>query len=243
MAKVRWDWEGDRILVTGGTQGIGAAIARGFVAGGGDVHVCGTRASLGDYDDPPVGVTYHQADLGNAEARVALRAAVGDLDILVNNASIPGGVFDEFEMSGFEKILEVDLMAIVDLSYRFYDTLKMRGGSIVNVGSLAAFHGLDFAPAYTAAKHGLLGFTRALAAKWAVDGIRVNMIAPGFTATRQTAPYAADPEVRADVLKRIPMNRMGEPHEQAAAVFFLASSEASYITGQAILIDGGRTGG
>jgi 3-oxoacyl-[acyl-carrier protein] reductase len=241
MAAVTWDWSDKKILVTGGTQGIGEAIAHGFAAGGAEVHICGTRATLAEYGAQPNAVSYHQADLSDPAQRAALRATVGDLDILVNNAGIPGGVLPEFEPSGFARMLEVNLTAIMDLCMRFGETLRARQGAVVNVGSLASFHGLGFAPAYTAAKHGLLGLTRALAGTWAADGVRVNLVAPGFTRTRQTEPYANDPAVIVDVLKRIPMGRMGLPEEVAQAVFFLASPAASYITGEAILVDGGRT--
>jgi len=242
MTDIRWHWAGRRILVTGGTQGIGGAIARGFAENGGTVHICGTRPSLADYDDPPADVIYHQCDLAVPAERAALVAAVGEIDILVNNAGMPGGVLPEYELDAFIRLHEINLFAVTDLCLRFHDSLARNEGAIVNVGSLASFHGLDFAPAYSAAKHALLGLTRALAGKWAADGIRVNMIAPGFTATRQTEPYARDPEIVESVLARIPMRRMGRPEEQANAVFFLASSAASYITGQTMIVDGGRTG-
>jgi 3-oxoacyl-[acyl-carrier protein] reductase len=127
----------------------------------------------------------------------------------------------------------------MDLSVRLFPLLKAGGGSIVNVGSLASFLAIKEGPAYTASKAGLLGLTRALGDKWALEGVRVNLVAPGFIATRMTARMRVDPDFEKRLLRAVPMRRWGEPAEIADAILFLASPAASYITGQSLAIDGG----
>ena len=127
----------------------------------------------------------------------------------------------------------------MDLSVRLFPALKAGQGAIVNVGSLASFLAIREAPAYTASKAGLLGLTRALADKWATEAVRVNLVAPGFIATRMTASARTNPDFEKRLLKAIPMRRWGDPAEVAQAIVFLASPAAGYITGQSLAIDGG----
>jgi 3-oxoacyl-[acyl-carrier protein] reductase len=117
--------------------------------------------------------------------------------------------------------------------------LKAAGGAVVNVGSLASFLAIKEGPAYTASKAGLLGLTRALGDKWALEGVRVNMVAPGFIETRMTARMRVDGDFEKKLLRAVPMRRWGAPSEIADAIVFLASPAASYITGQSLAIDGG----
>lgn len=228
---------GKTALVTGGSQGIGHATAASLMAQGASVTVTGTRASFSDYEAPLAGVAYVQADLAVPEARAALAARFSQLDVLVNNAG--GGRADEYDQAAFEAIIDLNLNAVMDVSVRLFPLLKAARGSIVNVGSLASFLALKETPAYTASKAGLLGLTRALGDKWAPDGVRVNLVAPGFIATRMTARARVDPAYEARLLKAIPMRRWGEAGEIADAILFLASPAASYITGQSLAIDGG----
>lgn len=164
-------------------------------------------------------------------------AAAGPLDVLVNNAGT--GRPDEYSPQGFRAVLEVNLAAVMDLCLAAYPSLKERRGAIVNMGSLSSFLALRETPAYTASKAGLLGLTRALADKWAPDGIRVNLVAPGFIRTRMTERQREDPGYEARLLKAIPERRWGEPHEVAQIVLFLASPRSAYVTGQSVAIDGG----
>ena len=234
---IRFDFGGKRVLVTGGTQGIGLGIAKAFADSSAEVVVSGTRDRASDYDEDLSGYTYLQARMDQPADRAALAEATGPIDILVNNAgqSHP----DEYSMEGYGRVIEVNLNAAVELCYLFHPTLSDRGGTIVNVGSCASFIAIGYAPAYTASKSGLLGFTRAVADQWARDGIRVNLVAPGFIETRMTAGVREDEGKNKNMLRAIPARRYGSPAEVAAATLFLASAEASYITGQSIVVDGG----
>ena len=228
---------GKTALVTGGSQGIGLATALALRELGATVHITGTRAAASGYDDDLSGLTYHRADMASDADRAALAAAIPTLDVLVNNAGMGGA--DEFTTEGFARVIAVNLTAVMDLSTRLHPKLAATKGSIVNVGSLSSFLAIKEVPAYTASKTGLLGLTRALGDAWSRDGVRVNMVAPGFIATRMTAPRRADAAKEAQLLKAIPMRRWGEPSEIADAILFLASPAASYITGQSLAIDGG----
>lgn len=228
---------GKTALVTGGSQGIGHATALALRDRGATVIVTGTRAAFADYEDPIEGVSYIQSDLARPEARAALAAQIETLDVLINNAGT--GRPNEYDQEAFETVIDINLNAVMDLSMRLFPALKAAGGSIVNVGSLASFLALKETPAYTASKAGLLGLTRALGDKWALEGVRVNLVAPGFIATRMTAPMRADAGYENRLLKSVPMRRWGQASEVAEAILFLASPAASYITGQSLAIDGG----
>jgi 3-oxoacyl-[acyl-carrier protein] reductase len=229
--------KGKAALVTGGSQGIGHATAAALLAAGAEVTVTGTRASFADYEDAIAGVRYLQANMKKPADRIALCAAFDRLDILVNNAG--GGSANEFAQDEFEAVIDLNLNSVMDISMRLFPLLKANGGAVVNVGSLASFLAIKEGPAYTASKAGLLGLTRALGDKWATEGVRVNLVAPGFIETRMTARMRGNDDLEKRLLKAIPMRRWGQPHEIADAILFLASPAASYITGQSLAIDGG----
>ena len=231
------EYKGKRVLVTGGSQGIGLAAAQAFRAAGATVFITGTRAAPGDYTDDLSAFSYLQADFSKPGAGKLVAAAIGALDVLVNNAGT--GRADEYTDEGFRFVVEVNLNAVMELSRELHPALKESRGSIVNIGSLASFLALRETPAYTASKAALLGLTRALADKWAVDGVRVNMVAPGFIRTRMTEIQRTDAEYEKRLLKSIPARRWGEPEEVAEVILFLASPRAPYVTGQSLAIDGG----
>lgn len=225
------------VLVTGASQGIGLAIARAFRNAGATVHITGTRPGPAAYDDDLTGFKYHQADLSNQGGRTELHSAIPYIDVLVNNAGF--SLDKEFDLDTFRRVIEMNLVGVMELCCLYQETLASRSGSIVNVGSLSSYLSIKEFPGYTASKSGLLGLTRALADKWAITGPRVNMIAPGFVKTRLTDWYRESPDFEKRLLQAVPMRRWAEPEEMTGAVLFLASSMASYITGVSLPIDGG----
>jgi 3-oxoacyl-[acyl-carrier protein] reductase len=234
---IRFDFTGKNVLITGGTRGIGLAIADAFLVAGAAVHITGTRPDASAYEEDLSRFVYHQVRLDDRAQRQALAPSIHDLDILVNNAGQARD--DEYQYEGFANTIEVNLNAVAELCYEFHPVLAARHGAIVNIGSSASFIALKHVPAYTASKAGLLGLTRALADQWASDGIRVNVVAPGFVDTQIIDWAKQRKDGGAALLRTIPAHRWGEPREVAVAVLFMASANASYITGQSLIIDGG----
>ncbi|NGY04318.1 SDR family NAD(P)-dependent oxidoreductase [Solimonas terrae] len=237
-AVIRYDYRGRRVLVTGGSQSIGLAVASAFADAGADVCITGTRAAAADYDTDLTRFQYHRLRLQEDEDRAQLATVLGNtLDVLVNNAAQVGG--DEYRTPDFAATIGSNLIGVADLCYRLRASLAARNGCIVNVGSVAAFIALRRTPAYTASKAGLLGFTRAIADEWSREGVRVNMVAPGFVDTPMTDWARQDEAAFKNLLRTIPARRFAQPAEVAAAVMFLAAPEAGYITGQSLVVDGG----
>ena len=246
-ATVAFDFAGALVLVTGGTSGIGHAVATAFAAAGADVTVTGTRSGRGDYETDLAGFGYHQldvADPASVDALVEGLAGSGPIDVLVNNAgaNLPGGL-DEWTPEGFAAAVELNLIGpqrlTTGLRKLLFASEHPGGASVVNLASMTAFRSTDIVPGYGSAKAAIVTLTANLARRWATRGVRVNAVAPGLIDTPMTAPRAAFPEIMDGELARIPMGRTGTPEEIAAAVLFLSSAPAAYITGTTLAVDRG----
>jgi len=244
MNGVSFDFAGTKVLVTGGTSGIGYAISTAFDDAGAVVTVTGTRSSAADYDTDLSRFTYAQLEMRDGEAVDALAAGLGTLDILVNNAgaNFPDGL-DEWSPEGFQASLAMNVEGAQRLSVRAREALAsstMPGGaSVVNVISMMTYRATTIVPGYSSSKAALLALTRNLALHWVNDGIRVNAVAPGLIDTPMTAPMKPFQEMLDGELAKQIMRRMGTPEEVAAAVLFLSSEASSFTTGTAFAIDGG----
>jgi 3-oxoacyl-[acyl-carrier protein] reductase len=236
------DFTGKRVLVVGGSSGIGNGIAHAFKARGAKVAVWGTRLAE-DYkaeDGSDLsGLTYAQVDASDSAAVEAAPAPFDGLDVLVLAQGTVIYRKGEFQMDGFRKVVSVNLDSLMACSMRFLEDLKASGGNIVTISSTAAYHATKGNPAYTASKAGAVALTRTLGQSWAPDGVRVNGVAPGLVATKLTKVTTDNPERLAGALRGIPLGRLGEPVDMAGAVLFLASPLASYVTGQTLIVDGG----
>jgi 2-dehydro-3-deoxy-D-gluconate 5-dehydrogenase len=241
--------DGRVAVVTGASRGLGAAMARGLAEAGADVALV-ARGNMEDVEAAVRGVGRRafalHADLQNRAAPAAIVDAVlsefGRADILVNNAGIiRRAAALETSDADWDAVLEVNLRSVFVLSRTFARAIVDRQGigTIINIASMLSFQGGIRVPAYTAAKSGLLGLTRALANELAPLGINVNAIAPGYMATDNTAALRADAERNRDILARIPAGRWGSPDDLKGAVVFLASPAASYIQGSVLTVDGG----
>jgi 3-oxoacyl-[acyl-carrier protein] reductase len=245
---------GHRVLVTGGSRGIGratalacaragAAVAFNYSRGEDDAEADDTLAAL-----RATGVRVHaaQGDVADAAAVTALfgelREALGGApDVLVNNAAVThDALLMMLPEAGWQRVLDVDLTgAFLCCRAALRGMIAGRWGRIVNVVSPAAFFGKEGASAYAAAKGGLVALTKSLAREMARHGITVNAVSPGFVETRLIREL--DEAKRSELERQIPLGRFADPDEIAAAIVFLASPAASYLTGTTIHVDGGLT--
>jgi 2-deoxy-D-gluconate 3-dehydrogenase len=243
--------EGSQALVTGGAAGIGAAITEAFAACGADVAVTvhsrpadDILARIGALGRRGAALDADMAALDEASAAALIAATeerLGPLDILVNNA----GIIRRKEaldhpFADWRDVMATNLDAVFLLSQAAARRMaERRRGRIVNIASVLSFQGGIRVPGYAAAKHAVVGLTRALANEWAAHGINVNAIAPGYVATENTRALRQDEARMRDLLARIPAGRFAEAEEIAGAAVFLASPAASYVTGAVLAVDGG----
>ena len=240
-----FDLAGKTALVTGASGGIGGAIARALHARGAAVMLSGTRAAALEMLKDDLGARVHAAvcDLHDSASieklSQAAEEALGSMDILVNNAGITrDNLFLRMKDAEWDDVIAVDLTAAFRLSRAFLrGMMKRRWGRIVTITSVVGTTGNPGQGNYAAAKAGLVGMTKSLAQEVASRNITVNCVAPGFIATAMTE--ALTEAQKAAILARIPANRMGHAREVAAAVAYLASEEAAYVTGQTLHVNGG----
>jgi 3-oxoacyl-[acyl-carrier protein] reductase len=232
--------EGKRALVTGGSRGIGRAVALELARAGADV-VVGYRSEADEAEAvaSEIGGRAVQADVSDSEQAKSLVEEAGDIDVLVNNAGTTrDGVLARMLDEDWRTVLETNL------SSTFYTCraaargmMKRRAGAIVNVSSIVGVHGNWGQTNYAASKAGIIGFTKSLARELGSRGVRANVVAPGYVTTALTDAIPED--ARATMLTNTPLGRLGDPENVAAAVRFLVSDEASFITGEVLLVDGG----
>lgn len=249
FSPVLFSLNGRRALVTGGSRGLGQAIAVALASAGAEVCVTARSLdSLGETLDllAKTGVAGKALalDVKNVSDTTATLAALGGewpIDILVNNAgfeSISASL--DVDEAQWDSIVDTNLKGSFFSSQAVARQMAERGmGVIINLCSLTSFVGIPTAVPYGASKSGLLGITKALSAEWAQHGIRVNAIAPGYFRTDMTEVFYRDEAWVADMLSKIPQRRFGNVDDIGGAIVFLASDAAAYVTGQCIAIDGG----
>jgi 3-oxoacyl-[acyl-carrier protein] reductase len=239
------DFTGKRVLVIGGSSGIGNGIAHGFRQRGASVTVTGARPDYGDYleaeDADFTGLDYCQLNLTDRDAADRLAADLGTIDVLVLSQGTVRYGRQEFTREGWDAVVDINLNSVMDVARAFHAALAASKGSIIIISSVAAFKATLGTPAYAASKAGAASLTKTLGEAWARDGIRVNGIAPGLVPTKLTSVTTDKPERVEATLKAIPLRRLGTPEDMAGAALFLASPLSAYITGQTLVVDGGLT--
>lgn len=250
MGTVTHDFSGEVVVVTGGGRGLGRAIAEGFARAGSQVAIIGRDADrlMAAAAEMPGDVRAYSADVGDEQAIETAAARIlsdfGKVDVLVNNAGINPWYrsADKVSMEEWRTILNVNLTAAFHCCLLFgRPMLDLGKGSIISISSVAGHVGLARSAAYNAAKGGLELMTKSLAIDWASRGVRVNTVAPGYFETDLTAGLQGHEQLSGKILAHTPIGRFGKPEEVVGACLYLASSEAAYVTGHSIRVDGGFT--
>lgn len=243
---------GKKVLVTGSSKGIGAAIALAMANAGAEVVLQGrsseslatTQAAIGKIQGKPA----HEV-LCDVSSENEIRAAFAGIDalgvdVVVNNAgTISRAPAAETNFDDWKMVIDTNLNSVFQISQVCGRAMLARGhGRIINIASLLSFQGGINVPAYTASKHAVAGLTKALANEWGSKGVTVNAIAPGYIVTDNTSALRADAERNAAILARIPIGRWGTAEDIASVAAFLASPAAGYINGEVLTVDGGWMG-
>jgi 3-oxoacyl-[acyl-carrier protein] reductase len=232
--------EGRTALVTGGSRGIGRAIATELANAGAEV-VIGYRSGADEAKEAAseVGGKAVQADVSNADDATRLVEEAGDVDILVNNAGVTrDGLLARMSDEDWDVVIDTNLRGTFNTCRAVTrGMMRRRAGAIVNVSSVVGLHGNPGQANYSASKAGIIGFTKALARELGSRGVRANVVAPGYISTRLTNELPE--ELKGAMLANTPLGRFGEPEDVAGVVRFLVSDEAAFVTGEVLLVDGG----
>jgi 3-oxoacyl-[acyl-carrier protein] reductase len=243
---VSYDYSGATVLITGGTSGIGLGCAHEYRDAGANVIVTGRKPSTSDYESDLQGMTYRQLDVANREALYDLASSLSTLDVLVNNAG--GAQGNEWEPDSFDQSIAVNLSSVFHLSSACKDLLAASqfpgGASVIGIASMTSYFGFEWTPGYGPAKAGLVQLVKTLGMSWGQSGIRANAVAAGLTRSNLTAPVLDNMQDMVDeTLRRQGLKRTGVAQDIAAAVLFLSSPSAAWITGQTLPVDGGFSTG
>jgi len=227
-----------QILVTGGTSGIGEGVARALADAGYSVLAASVSRAELDAFAPHDAIETRLLDVTDQASVDTVFGALDRLDGLVNCAGILRRG-DEYDIEVFQQVIDVNLTGTMRCCLAAHPLLAESGGSIVNTASMLSTFGGPLVPAYSASKGGISQLTKALAGKWAIDGIRVNAIAPGWIETEMTRGLREDPQRTEGIMARTPLKRWGKTSEVGALARWLLSDDASFVTGSVYPVDGG----
>jgi NAD(P)-dependent dehydrogenase (short-subunit alcohol dehydrogenase family) len=237
----KFDFTGKTVLVTGGTSGIGGAIAKAFKAAGAKIVACGVsdqEISAAKINPDYGGMDIRQLDVTDGAAVLRLVESLPSIDVLVNSAGMIKRDA-EHEPEAFAHVIDVNLNGGMRMSAAARAKLSAAKGNIIFIGSVMSFFGGPKQPAYSASKGAVRNLTMSLASAYAAEGIRVNAIAPGWVTTELSKGARENPERNAQIMSRTPMGRWADTSEIADPVLFLCSDAARYMTGTVMLVDGG----
>lgn len=246
-----FDLTGKRALITGGTHGLGMAMAKGLASAGAELIINGTtiekmEAAIREYNSMGFKATGYLFDVTNDSDAAAyvdkIEKEIGPIDILVNNAGIIKRVpIVDMETSDFRKVIDVDLVGPFIMSkYVARKMIRRKSGKIINICSMMSELGRNTVAAYASAKGGLKMLTKNMATEWAKFNIQINGIGPGYFTTSQTAPLQVPGNPFNEfIINRTPAGRWGDPDDLMGAAIFLASKASDFINGQILYVDGG----
>jgi Tropinone reductase 1 len=241
-----WQLNNKKVLVTGGTKGIGLAIVKDMAALGADV-ITVARKKPEDLLFKNPSIEFWEGDISDASTRTQLIQKIeskwGKLDVLVNNVGTNiRKKMVEYAEAEYRKLFEINLFSMVELTRMAFPLLQKSGkASVVSIASVAGSFDVQSGPPYGMTKAAIIQMTKHLAVEWAPFNIRVNAVSPWYIETPLTQPVLTNPDRLQKILERTPMNRVGQPEEVASLVAYLALDSASYITGQNIMVDGGMS--